>query len=140
MSEKNPHAVELGRKGGQSRSPAKLAALAISRGKRKLSDHPGAVYQRQRRLKKALEAFASTHNLRLCITKHDWGWMTCFEFSEIKEGIMLVGQYGRGDSPSASVEDYAKAISGKLLVINAYTQNRKEIRVPQFQADRSGPR
>jgi hypothetical protein len=39
----------LGRKGGQSRSPAKLAALAVSRGKRKLSNHPGAVYQRSRR-------------------------------------------------------------------------------------------
>lgn len=49
MNQKDPNAVALGRKGGQSRSPAKLAALAVSRGKRKLSDHPGAVYQRIRR-------------------------------------------------------------------------------------------
>lgn len=30
MTEKNPHAVELGRLGGKSRSPAKLAAIAIN--------------------------------------------------------------------------------------------------------------
>jgi hypothetical protein len=49
MSEKDQNAVALGRKGGKSRSPAKLAALAVARTKRKLSDHPGAVYQRIRR-------------------------------------------------------------------------------------------
>ena len=47
---------------------------------------------------------------------------------EIKEGIMLVGRFGRGKSFSEAINDYYKQIKGKTLVFNA-SSARFEVRM-----------
>jgi len=58
-------------------------------------------------------------------------WIAKIEDAELKEGIMLIGDYGTGKSPEQAIEDYVKKIKGKLIVINAMTDERKEFKVPE---------
>ena len=53
-----------------------------------------------------------------------------FERAEIKDGILLIGKYGTGNSPSAAIEDYVKSIRGKCIVFDAYNNARSEFYVP----------
>ena len=56
-----------------------------------------------------------------------------FERSEAKKNkddIFLTGTYGNGRSPQAAMRDYVRNIRGLLLIINAYSPNRKEFQVP----------
>ena len=53
-----------------------------------------------------------------------------FEGAEISEYPGLVGAYGNGATPDEAVDNYAEEISGKLVVIGAYTDGRIEIPVP----------
>lgn len=53
-----------------------------------------------------------------------------FEGSEIKEGEFLSGIYGNADTIAGAIEDYVDKIKGKLLVIGAYTESRREYGVP----------
>lgn len=54
-----------------------------------------------------------------------------FENAEVKDGIILIGNFGNGHTPKEAIENYAKEISGKLLVIRAMSKkNRREIYVP----------
>ncbi len=50
----------------------------------------------------------------------------CFQNSEIKDGMFLVGEYGRGKTFEEACEDYIHKISGKTIVFDAYTDSRKE--------------
>ena len=54
-----------------------------------------------------------------------------FEGTEIRKGGLLVSSYGEGTSVIEAKKDYCKKISGQVLVINAYTDGRKEIRLPK---------
>ena len=51
----------------------------------------------------------------------------CFQNSEIKDGIFLVGEYGIGQTFEEACEDYIRQISGKTIVFHAYTDSRKEV-------------
>lgn len=51
----------------------------------------------------------------------------CFQNSEIKDGMFLVGEYGRGQTFEEACEDYIHKISSKTLVLHAYTDHRKEV-------------
>ena len=56
-----------------------------------------------------------------------------FKDSDLKEGPILSGEYGNGHSEEEAIRNYAALISGRLLVINAYSHagaSRREIRVP----------
>jgi hypothetical protein len=53
-----------------------------------------------------------------------------FEHAEIQDGSCLVGTYGNGATPESAIAAYAQEISGKLLVVNAGTRSRIDIRVP----------
>jgi hypothetical protein len=53
-----------------------------------------------------------------------------YKNSDTKEPHVLVGTYGDGDTPEAAIEDYKRALTGKLLVIGAFTSERREIQCP----------
>jgi len=57
-------------------------------------------------------------------------WSCSFERCEVKEGSMLVGEHGRGKTPTEAINDYAASLAGKTLVFNAYSDNRQEFRFP----------
>ena len=48
---------------------------------------------------------------------------------EIKDGGFLISTFGTGYTFDEAVDDYRKIISGKRLVFNAYSPNRKEVLV-----------
>jgi hypothetical protein len=84
-----------------------------------------------------LEQFANKHELVMEIYErpHDITWAepfyANFVHAELAENGCLVGAYGNGYSPEDAIKDYAKRISGKRLVLNAFTnEKRKEILVP----------
>lgn len=56
-----------------------------------------------------------------------------FKGAEIKEGIILIGAYGIGETPKAAIDDYRRIIAGKALVFNAYRDNRRTIIVPHLR-------
>lgn len=53
-----------------------------------------------------------------------------FECAEVKQNGMLVSEFGDGATIEEAIESYGRAISGKFLVIRAYSKERKEINVP----------
>ena len=60
-------------------------------------------------------------------------WSANFGSSEIKDNsssAILKSEYGTGKSPREAIEDYLNLISGKVLVINAMSDNRREYMVP----------
>lgn len=58
-------------------------------------------------------------------------WLAQIKHAELKEGCILSGNYGTGKSPEQAIEDYVQQIKGKLIVINAATDRRKEFKVPE---------
>ena len=83
--------------------------------------------------------FAEKHNLVMEI--HERGlpvgnpgrFYAHFKHADTKEGHILCGEYGDGATPLAAVMAYATAISLKMLVIDAYEDTRREIRVPRLK-------
>jgi len=53
-----------------------------------------------------------------------------FQHTEVKDGGFLCSAFGNGNTPDEAVADYAREISEKRLVLNAYTPDRKEIDAP----------
>jgi hypothetical protein len=84
-----------------------------------------------------IEEYADALNLQLDITRHaNQGnrYTASFEHCEIKdsaESSVLSSAYGNGYSPATAIEDYAKKIKGKLLVVNAMSLDRREYFVPR---------
>ena len=50
-----------------------------------------------------------------------------FEKCEVKDGIALASVFGEGLDFEEACEDYLRQISGKTLVFDACTKNRKEV-------------
>ena len=50
----------------------------------------------------------------------------CFPNVQLKKDGMLVSETGNGPTPEAAIDDYAKKISGRLLVIDAMSETRRE--------------
>ena len=57
-------------------------------------------------------------------------WSASFDHGEIKEGIMLKGEYANGLSPNEALSNYARQIRGRKIVFHAYKDRRKEFIVP----------
>lgn len=53
-----------------------------------------------------------------------------FKGVEVKDGSLLCSSYGNGRTPMQAAENYILEISGKLLVVNAMSENRREIYAP----------
>lgn len=86
----------------------------------------------------SLSAFAEKHDLTMEVSERinpsvDWmKYYAHFEKSDTKEGCILRGEYGNGCDEESALTTYAKAISGKLLVIDGFGPSRREIQVSQL--------
>jgi len=89
----------------------------------------------------SLEAFAEVYELTMVIEERvpkDMGdrwpessrYYAKFEDCEVKQGPGLRSEYGNGRTPGEAIANYAKEISGALLVLNAFGPNRREIQAP----------
>lgn len=86
-----------------------------------------------------IEDFADQHSLTMVIRERanrkandPDRFYAYLEHVEIKDGCILIGTYGNGKNKKEAMEDYAKQISEKLIVVNAYGPNRKEIHMPRL--------
>lgn len=57
-------------------------------------------------------------------------WCCQFEHAEVKEGCGLLGTHGNAKTPYGAIADYVKKIRGRVIVINAMGDNRREFGVP----------
>ena len=56
-----------------------------------------------------------------------------FQSCDVKDGIMLRGEHGNGNTISAAIKDYCIKISNKNLVFNAMNpEKRREIKAPSL--------
>ena len=90
-----------------------------------------------------LEEFANEHKLTMLVTErnpNDLGsrWHPVFRFyaqfdgASVKNGPMLTGAHGNGETIDDAIEEYMREISGQTLILGAYTDSRKEIKVPSL--------
>jgi hypothetical protein len=52
---------------------------------------------------------------------------------EIKNDEILTSVYGNGLCPQAALNNFAKEISGKIIVFDANSEKRLELRVPNLE-------
>lgn len=85
-----------------------------------------------------IEEFANQHGLKMVVNerKKPVGsperYYASFDRAEIKEGVMLRSEFGNGATPEEAIMNYTSIIEMKMLVINAYRDDRKEIEVPRL--------
>ena len=83
-----------------------------------------------------IEEFAENNNLIMEVHERDDPKLPrCyahFKLSDIKDGSCLIGKYGDGETEQEAIRNYAKEISGKLLVIGAFSSDRRNIQVPRL--------
>ena len=83
-----------------------------------------------------IEEFAENNNLIMEVHERDNPKLPrCyahFKHSEIKDGICLSGKFGDGETEQEAIRNYAKEISGQMLVIGAFSNDRRNIQVPRL--------
>jgi len=57
-------------------------------------------------------------------------WRASLDKVEIKKGSILISESGIGSTTQEAINNYVTSIRGKLLVKNAYNENRMEFNVP----------
>lgn len=85
-----------------------------------------------------IRRFASSHDLTMEVHERTKNpvpgadrYYAHFEDSDVKEGRMLRGAFGNGSTEQDAIKDYAKQISGQILIIDAFSVlGRREIAVP----------
>lgn len=93
------------------------------------------------RERSTLSDFAEKHGLIMEVherTPKDMGirwtadcrYYAHFKNCDIKQGPCLRGTYGDGATPDLAMADYAREISEQRLVINAGSEDRREILAP----------
>jgi len=86
-----------------------------------------------------LEEFADIIGVDLTITRYanqENRYTASFQDAEVKESRysgILGSEYGNDKTPALAMSDYADKISNKWLVLNAYSDNRKEFGVPSLE-------
>jgi hypothetical protein len=59
-------------------------------------------------------------------------WICMFDHSLIKDGGLLIAEYGNGSTPDEAINEYMENIRGKVIVFDAYdNENRQEYYVPK---------
>lgn len=58
-------------------------------------------------------------------------WMADLDGAEIKGNGVLCGACGYGVTPYEALRDYVEKIKGKILVFDAYSDQRRECGVPE---------
>lgn len=85
----------------------------------------------------SFQEFADKYNLTLHVFERDplsslKKYYVYFESVEIKDRNLLISAIGNGDTETEAVIDFARQISDKLIVIDAYASTRKQIQVPKL--------
>lgn len=88
----------------------------------------------------SLEAFAVAHDLTMEVVERGADMRTFvgsryyanFVNVEVKEGNMLSSAFGNGNTPALAIAEYTRRISEKLLIVDAYKPQRREIQAPRF--------
>lgn len=94
--------------------------------------------ERKTKASMSIEEFADMYVLTMVIVERDLPkdeqskYYAYFKNSEVRKGIMLSGSYGNGSTEDEAIRNYAKEISGKCLVIDAYKTERRDINVPHL--------
>ena len=87
-----------------------------------------------------LEEFADLHGLVMSVIEHNDGqrilYSAYFKNTEIKKNSFLSGESGWGASIEEAIENYKNIISGKVLIYNAYGNDRKTIYVPYLKPEK----
>lgn len=84
-----------------------------------------------------VEEYADALNLELEIRRYpnqDGRYTAQFANCDMKERAddgCLTGAYGNGKSPSQAIADYIQQIEGKILVVGAGTDYRRQYLVPK---------
>lgn len=91
------------------------------------------VYQYKKRM--SINKFAEQNGFVMEIVERDnpklSRFYAHFKNVESKDGCILSGEFGNGDTPEEAIVNYANSISGKLLVLHAGNpKKRKEIYAP----------
>lgn len=63
----------------------------------------------------------------LVVSCVDGEYRVQFAKAEVKNGIFLRGECGRGSTFEMACEDYMMRISGQTIVFDAYSSNRREV-------------
>jgi hypothetical protein len=80
---------------------------------------------------------ADALNKQIKITRHpnqNNRFSASFERCEIKQGGILKSEYGDGKTPMEAINRYSNAIQGKMLVFNAYRDDRAEFVAPTLES------
>ena len=63
-----------------------------------------------------------------------------FKKVEEKDGNVLRGIYGNGDTPEEAITNYAKRLSEKWIVFDATGPTRRELKTPRFVDNETTPK
>ena len=85
-----------------------------------------------------IEDFADKHELTMVVVERDVDLSVIlprlyasFENTELINDGLLIRAYGNGDTEKEAIDDYASRISNRIIVVNAYRENRHKIVVPE---------
>src|ERR1017187_6380550 len=88
-------------------------------------------------LRQTIEQFADSNSLVMVVVERSPisspglpKFLACFDKTEIRDAHVLKGEYGNGETEEKAIADYAKRISEKCLVVDAYRESRRSIIVP----------
>jgi hypothetical protein len=98
-------------------------------------------------IRMTLKEFAELHDLVMEVGERPrWGWKddssrwhAGFRRTEVKGDGVLIGVSGNGPTPEGAIADYASKLPGETLVIDAYTDRRREILVPDLIPESDDP-
>jgi len=85
-----------------------------------------------------IEHFADKHKLTMSVVERQRPindpsrYYAHFDHCEVKDGCILCSESGNGKTPEEAIANYAASIEMKLLVVNAYKKNRREITIPRL--------
>jgi len=87
-----------------------------------------------------LDDFAAANKLELRVGRRpdnvpdELRYYASFDGAEVRTGRCgLLGVTGYGGKPAAAVADYARFISGRTLVVDAFKDTQRELDVPQLE-------
>ncbi len=76
---------------------------------------------------KSSETLLSLEGEHLEVFRNPDGVCVLYKNAEIKDGCVLVSEYGVGTDFESACDDYLRKIRGKKLVFHAYSECRKEV-------------
>jgi hypothetical protein len=90
---------------------------------------------------KTISQFADENNLTMEITEHEPingepRFTAQFSRCEVRQFSCLASVYGEGYSEDVAIKNYCSKLSFKYLIIDAYSNSRREIKAPKLVHDK----